>query len=263
MISNSRSTSQDPLARGRLLVASVSLLLTVAACGGAIATDVATPTAGTPAPSAAPPATAPPSSAAPPSEGQALPTSDGPIQAGTYRLAASPWSHADLTVTVPAGWGVQYGHLFVKHPDAQDELGFYPVLVDRIYADACAGSNGSEVEIGPGVDDLAAALAEQAGPSVTAPMPTTLGGFQGVRLEMTVPPDFDLSTCNVQDVGLQVWKSAPADKYFVLLPAAVTTVVILDIGGRRQVFVAQVGDEASAADRAELQDVLDSIRIEP
>jgi hypothetical protein len=262
MMSRSRSTPRDPAARGRVLVALVATLVGVAGCSGGVAGQAPAPTAGTPVPSTRTPSIAPPS-AAPPSVSQALPTTDGPLEAGTYRLAASPWSHADLTVTLPAGWELQYGHLFTKHPDADDELGFYPVVVERIYADACAGISGSEVGIGPGVDDLVAALAEQVGPSITAPVPTNLGGFQGTRLEMRVPPDLDLSTCNFQDVGLQVWYSSPADKYFVLLPDAVTTVVILDVGGRRQVFVSQVGDRASAADRAELEDVLDSIRIEP
>ena len=62
--------------------------------------------------------------------------------------------------------------------------------------------------------------------------------------------------------GLQIWYSEPADKYFVLLDVATASVYVVDVDGKRQVFLTQVAKSTSAADRAELQTVLDSIRIE-
>lgn len=62
------------------------------------------------------------------------------IEPGTYRIPKSAWSVADLKVTFPEGWTVQHGHTYLMHSDADDELGFYVVTVDAIYADACEGS---------------------------------------------------------------------------------------------------------------------------
>ena len=189
--------------------------------------------------------------------------SEGPIaiDPGTYRVPKSEWSVRDLTVTFPAGWAVQYGHVYLKHADTDDELGFYAVPVDAIYEDACAGSNGKLVRVGPSVDDLAAALLEQRGPKVSEPVETTLAGYPATRIDLTVPADLDLKPCNLESIGLQIWYSAPADKYFVLLPDMVMSVYIVDVDGQRQVFLAG-GSVASDEDVAQLQAILGSIRIE-
>ena len=236
----------------RRWVAAGVLLLGVAACGGAAPSDAPAETAATPPP--------PPSAAA--TDGfLTLPTADGAIQPGRYRVPASAWSVSDFTLTVPAGWTIQYGQVFAKHADTGAELGFYPVVVDRIYADACLGSTGGELSTGRWADDLTYALSRQEGPRLDI-MPTTLGGYEGLRVDLTVKEGFDLGDCNMEDVGLQVWYSEPADKYFVLLEDAEASAYVLDVGQRRQVFLAQVGSEASEDDRAELQAVLTSIRIE-
>jgi len=170
-------------------------------------------------------------------------------------------------VTFPADWSVQYGHVYNKHHDTEDdELGFYAVVVDEIYADACAGSaSGLAADIGPSVDDLAAALLAQPGPLASDPIDTTLGGYPAVRIDLTVAEDFDLTACNLyQDgfLGLQVWYSRPADKYFVLSPDSVASVYILDVDGQRQVVLTGARSTSSVEDVAELQSVLDSISFE-
>jgi hypothetical protein len=185
-----------------------------------------------------------------------------PVEAGTYRIARSPWSVADFTVTFPEGWTVQYGHVYAAQTDTDAESGFYAVVVDQIYADACEGENGDLKKFGPGVDDLAAALLEQPGPKATGPVETTLGGYPATRIDFTIPEDLDLTTCSFGEIGIQIWYSPPADKYFVLLPGANASAYIVDIDGRRQVFLTQSGPGASDADVRELQTVLDSIRIE-
>jgi hypothetical protein len=238
--------------RIRLLGACLALSISLAGCGGAV-------------PSAAPTAlaaTQPASSSAAADRVMALPAEDGAIEAGSYRVGASPWSVADYTVTVADGWNLQYGQIFVKYQDTDREFGFYPVVVDRIYVDACLGSNGAEVTTGTTVDELSNALVRQDGARVSV-TPTQLGGLEGVRVDIAVKDGFDLSQCNLTDVGLQVWYSAPADKYFVLLADAAASAYILDVAGERQVFLTQVGAQATEADRTELQRVLDSIRIGP
>ena len=186
-----------------------------------------------------------------------------PIEPGSYLVPSSPWSIADFTVTFPAGWTTQYGHVYASNVDTADEFGFYAVTVDEIFADSCDPENETTRAVGPGVDALYRALRRQAGgASVSAPVSTTLGGYPASRIDLEVPKRVDVAACRMAPAGLQIWYSAPADKYFVLLDDGASSVYVVDVDGRRLVFLTQVGDSTSAADRAELQAVLDSIRIE-
>ena len=198
-----------------------------------------------------------------------FPYSDEPIaiEPGTYRIPRSAWSVADFTVTIPADWTVQYGHVYANpsdvHGETSDELGFYAVVIDAIYTDPCEGP-GELRDVGPGVDDLAAALLRQPGPKASGPVETTLGGYPATRIDLSVPESLDLESCRLASygaLGLQIWYSPPADKYFVLLPDSPASVYIVDVDGQRQVFLsyrAATSDE----DLRELQAVLDSIQIE-
>jgi hypothetical protein len=161
---------------------------------------------------------------------------------------------------------VQYGHVFARHADSDDEIALYGVVVDEIFADACRGEFGRSKAVGPAVEDLVTALLEQTGGVVkTEPVTTTLGGYPATRIDLRIPKRLDLDECSMaQDglTGLQIWYSEPADKHLVLLPDTVTKVYIVDAHGERQVFLSQVGTHTSAEDRTELQMVLDSIRID-
>jgi hypothetical protein len=48
----------------------------------------------------------------------------------------------------------------------------------------------------------------------------------------------------------------------VLFATESASVYVLDVGDRQQVFVTRTRDDASAADRAELQSILDSISFQ-
>ncbi|MFC4785638.1 hypothetical protein ACT8ZV_14250 [Nocardioides sp. MAHUQ-72] len=197
---------------------------------------------------------------------RSMPSGDGAteetIQPGAYRIPASPWSAADFTIAFPKGWSVQYGHIYHRGPG--EELILEAAVVDEIYGDACR-SEGDAQAVGPRVRDLVTALRRQSGPSTGRPVHTSLGGHPATRVDLRVPEDLDLGSCRLADdgvLGLQIWFSQAADNYFVLHADAVASVYVLDVGGRRQVFVAQNLSPRSAEARAELQAVLDSIRIE-
>jgi hypothetical protein len=193
-----------------------------------------------------------------------IPSGDAAVEPGTYEIPSSAWSVTDFSVTFrEEGWNVQYGHVFNKHQDEEDELGFYAVVVDEIFDDPCQGE-GAPVELGPSVDDLVVALRSQRGAEVSNPVDTALGDHPATRVDLRVPADFDLEDCRLFDdgvEGLQIWHSVPADKYFVLLREMTASVYILDIDGERQVFLAGYNAATSKADQEELQTVLDSIRI--
>jgi hypothetical protein len=235
----------------------LALILSLTACGGdgdgddgAAGTVTTTPTPTRPTPTTTMMLVA---------AETAEPTS---IDAGVYRIPRSGWSVADLTVTMPAGWTVQYGHAFHKHPDEPDEIAFYPVILDAIYADACQGNLGDLVPVG-GDNDLATALLEQTGAVTSGPVETTLGGYPASRIDLTFPVGSDLSACSLGGDGLQVWHSSSADKYFVLARDGIASVYIVDVAGQQQVFVTQHRSSTSTEDLRELATVLESVSIEP
>jgi hypothetical protein len=93
---------------------------------------------------------------------------------------------------------------------------------------------------------------------------TTVGGYPATRIDVTIPNRLDLADCRLADdgiFGLQLWYSAPADMYFVLQRHGLASIYILDVDGDRQVFLTQQVS-STPGDRAEVQAVLDSIRIE-
>jgi len=185
------------------------------------------------------------------------------IAPGAYRVTPEPSSHVmPYTVSLPEGWSVQYGTRLVKNLDA-DGVGFYATSVQRIFADACTGSDGDVVAVGDSVDDLATALLEQPGPQASGPIETTFGGYPASRVDLTVPAGLAVKDCNVP-VALQLWFAEPSasEGYTVLFPDTTATVFIVDVQGHRQVFFVEQGAGASDEDRRELQAALDSIRFE-
>ncbi|WP_332666714.1 hypothetical protein [Aeromicrobium sp.] len=205
-----------------------------------------------------------------------IPLEDGPpLQAGTYGISSEGrtgpdpllWSVADYTIDVPAGWHGHTGHYLSKNEDVDGAagLGVYPVLVDEVYADPCEGERGQTVEVGPKVDALVTALLAQPGAVAAKPVRTEIGGHAATRVDLEVPPGADLRSCLLADYGppgLQIWFSRPTSKYFVLMPGSLASVYVVDVAGKRQVFVTEHDPDASDQDLRELQTMLESIRFE-
>jgi hypothetical protein len=130
-----------------------------------------------------------------------------------------------------------------------------------LYLDPCHPHRGSRVlprDVTP--RDVAAGMASLPGWDVTSTTPTTVGGYDGVRVEITAPADasecpssasrlmrihglYNFITAIRESERMQVW--------------------ILDVGG--QLVVIRTGQElwASEADQQQVQAVIGSIKIEP
>ena len=195
-----------------------------------------------------------------------MPTGEGdqdePIEPGRYRVPRSEWSAADFTVTFPEGWSVQYGHVYHQNRHEGETAELYAIDVDEIFTDSCHGK-GVTKALRPGVDGLVTALQAQRSLVTSDPVETTLGGHSAIRVDVAIPEDLDLTECRLADdgvLGLQLWYSAPANKYFVLQPGGTASIYILDVDGARQVFLTQQF-APTREDRAEVQAVLDSIRV--
>jgi hypothetical protein len=229
--------------------------------GGAVATPSASPS---PTPSPAPTATAAASAAVPEFPG----VSDN-VAPGTYRWSAGAETPVDITFTVPAGWTSRYG-IPNKDRGGPGEIAVGNWIIGNVYSDPCQWQGALlDPAVGPTVDDLANALAAQKRRNATAPTDVTLGGYPAKRVELSIPADLDRATC---DEGvIRTWvppgddgAHAPVDTENLGWHSGQLNVTyIVDVNGDRLVIDTWHMPGTSAADLAELDAILASMRIAP
>jgi hypothetical protein len=232
------------------------------------------PRADTPVPLAAP-TTEPspsPSPAAEPSP-EASPMSffgewRTPLPPDTY--VQDRYFPARLTFTVPEGWhkvGADEGSVLLgkaRDPASRDvdwaglaAIGFW--IVEDVYRDPCRRDLGTE-DPGPTVEDLTEALVNQPDARASEPVEATFAGHAGTYFE-TQPVDF--SECHWGQWAM--WRS-PGEHDAISFGAhsdRLGRTWIIDVEGTRVLVGADWRLEASDEDRAELEAVIDSVRIEP
>ena len=206
--------------------------------------------------------------------GGSSPTTSSPGEAATE--AAAPTAQATHTVdlvamddtgtgpthlpkieiTVPedwsnGGWNISKGSGVVA-------IMFWDV--SKVYPTPCDWMGKPMVDPGSGVDGLASALANQPLRNATVPTNVELGGFSGKYLEWSVPADIDFLDCDEGYFESWTGKGWASDRY-QQAPGQVDRLWILNVDGERLVVDAMYVPSATAHDRAELADVVESIRF--
>ena len=177
-----------------------------------------------------------------------------------------------MTFTVPAtGWSA-FDPIFVGKNVAGGgdvfDLYFSPHLVANVYTGGCHWLGTAVTpSIGPTVDDLATALLAQAGPDASPPIPVTVGGHPGKKVELSIPEGLDVSTCDSDGEFAVFGRWLPAGQVAGAQPWTYgngqhNTVYIIDVDGTRQVIDTMYLPGTSTADRAEIDQVIASIRFE-
>jgi hypothetical protein len=190
------------------------------------------------------------------------------LAAGTYAISPSG-GNPGYTFTLPDGWESRFAVLW-KDREGPGELAFGAWTVANVYADPCHWRDSLlDPAVGPTVDDLATAFASQAGRDASPAIDVTFGGYPAKRMEMSIPADFDVTTCD--DGKFRPWLSFGENLTGVDLPlipsvqlqGRTDVLYIVDVDGSRTVMYAWYLPGAPAADVTELQNALDSIQIEP
>jgi hypothetical protein len=183
-----------------------------------------------------------------------------PLEPGDYVIDyAAPV--ALVTFTVPdERFGVDpspfYKGGFDWGPWHQNNAGRLGVVeVENVYADPCDPVAGPrDPAVGPGVDDLVAALGDVPGLEVSEPVDAELSGFTGRYLEITgdVPAD-----CASEPA---IWLTTRGDPS-LLMPGAgdLHMVWIVDVGGQR--LVVWASEDAGFDQRPHLEALVDSLVI--
>ena len=129
---------------------------------------------------------------------------------------------------------------------------------------------GQAFDPGPGVANLVAALVAQKMRNATTPTDVTLAGYAGKYLEWSVPADMkssawsEFDACDVVsgDHNFNSWGTAYGVGYrYEEVPGQVDHLWVLDVKGQRLVVDATYSPGTSQAERAELQQVVDLLRL--
>jgi hypothetical protein len=191
--------------------------------------------------------------------------SGGPLAAGSYSITDAEWTGGSrMTLTVPAGWTIPTSTdaIVIKNEGKPGEVFFTSWILTDIFSDACQWQ--TLVNVGTSVDQLVTALGNQKSRQATTPSDVTVGGFAAKRLDLTVSPTLDVATCS--NGNLRYWPGAGPDMGSGLCcnPAGNTDeIYVVDAAGKRPVLVARYYPGSSAADKAELQAIVDTLQIVP
>jgi hypothetical protein len=179
----------------------------------------------------------------------------------------------EISLAVPGpGWftidSVILGKNVIGDPNLYD-IYLSPHLVGNLYTGGCHWRGTAlDPPVGPTVDDLANALVAQAGRDASPPTPVTVGGHPGMKVELSIPKGIDVDKCDSDgdfavfgrwytgaqlDVGASPWTYGNEQH---------NTVYIVDVDGTRQVIDTMYLPGTSAADLAELDQIVASIRFE-
>jgi hypothetical protein len=178
------------------------------------------------------------------------------LEPGTYRMNSVP----EMSVTVPAGWTAYGGSAITKNDGTPTEAAIAPWPMLNTYVDPCRDHTVASPAPGPGVVDIAEALANQPGIEAGPPRDVTIDGYSGKVVELTVTTD--ITTCVGGKDGFWLWHDGEGHR-FVQGTNEEDRLYILDVDGVRFSFAVAVQQATSAADRAELEAIIASIDIQP
>jgi hypothetical protein len=182
------------------------------------------------------------------------------LEAGTYVSGAT--FRVPVTFTLPSGWqGRVPGPNLVDltHSFRNSALSFE--LFEMVVADPCNYPDGL-LDPGPTVDDLATALADMPNIEATSPVDITIDGYRGKHLTLTAPDSFRDCTLEPGENHYLMWQ-LPLGATMTMTPSQVLQVQILDVDGERLVIAVPESPDYTDEQRAEVQAIVASIRLDP
>jgi hypothetical protein len=250
-----REPIMSNLARYGVIAAAVVLLV-----GAGVVLLRPAPT-GVAAPSATPAPTASASPSASPAEAVAASPSLRPDAAlpGPNRVGDGPGPALIATVPGEAGWSNHGSHLEKDYGGAVGPAIFVWGSITGTYVDPCTDHTLKE-PAPQGVEQLIAALGNQAGVSSKPATDVTISGHSGQYVDTTV-------TANIAECGgadeFWLFSAGPSDHWAAGETGEMLRMYALDVDGEIFTFVVRIPSRISDADLADVMSVLETLEIEP
>jgi hypothetical protein len=186
----------------------------------------------------------------------------GAIEPGRHWFPDQP---PRIYLTTPAGWlAGDYGEsgggrMITRYPTQRGGptllLGIHHV--SHVVANVCADEFDIEwIKVGPMVQDLTTALADQVGTRISGPTDVMVGGYPAKKFVLAVA-----TPCPGPE-GHLIWADGATTYGYWLLEDGTGTVYVVDMDDER-VVIATVDRGSSAQDIEELEAIIASIEIEP
>jgi hypothetical protein len=164
-----------------------------------------------------------------------------------------------FTVTVPDGWNAGGPWLVFGDNDPPSGAGTAFIRGAWLLTDPCK-FNTPWIPVGPTVADFVDAVAKHPILDTTAPVDVELAGYSGMYFEVQVPAD--ISMCDSEPGGPPQYRPWEPGIY-AQGPGQRWHQWVLDVDGVRVVVQSFDFAGTPATRRAELQAIVDSIKIEP
>jgi hypothetical protein len=180
----------------------------------------------------------------------------------------------EIVATGPDGWfGYPSWAMDGPNPvraDAPTGIGVSFFTADGVYSDPChwdvlgtGGADVGDVEVGPTVDDLVAALRANTFYTSSKPTPVTIDGYAGQELELQLPDD-PFTSCDKEpgdSVGHAFVFSGPG--LYAQGPANRWHLYILDVEGTRLIAVILSYAQTPQGDLDLSRNVIETLDIAP
>lgn len=179
---------------------------------------------------------------------------DTPLDAGRYAVSSiqAPGPMAPV-LNVPQGGYTSIDGGAGVMADWGDYRFMWLQNIRSVYAHPC---DVDPTPVGTSVADLANALVAQPLRDGTDPVPVTVGGYDGLYVEISVPEDFDLSTC--RDGYFYSWPGRGEKS-----PGQVDLLWILDVEGQRMTFDLSYSPRSAPEEVEELKKVVTTATFMP
>jgi hypothetical protein len=189
---------------------------------------------------------------------------DGPLRPGQYvATVAGGEDHAMLPVlSVPDGFH-NAGGVGVVSGDTDEELRVVWVWdIGAVYSHPCDA--GKVVQpVGPTVADLANAFAAQPMRKATDPVPVTVGGYEGLYMELSVPEGTDVTKCAGGRFDSWVEDGSTHDGRWQQIGGQIDKLWILDVDGDRLTVATAHGPSTRPDAVQELEDMASAVTFVP
>ena len=144
------------------------------------------------------------------------------------------------------------------------------MTADGLFSDPChwdVGGTGAaqtgDVVVGPTVDDLVTALKANTSYTSTAATPVTFGRFEGQELELQLPGDDVLSTCDKEQGDTTGNYFVFPNGFYAQGPNSRWHLYIVDVDGTRLIVMVSIAEGTPQADITAAQAIVESFEITP
>ncbi|MGH3346949.1 MAG: hypothetical protein ACRDO4_08195 [Nocardioides sp.] len=255
-----RSNTMNTQHTAGAFLASLTTLLLLGTCS-----EGSTPSAGEQSPPSAESSSAGPAPASPSATGDAPdytllgPTSTANLAPGRWAVTASGSRDVPLAVVdLPEGLNGGGEYIWASAEHGGWILGYW--TVDGVYLDPCTRKGTFDTRKLKFPDIWVEALAAQRRTETSQAVPVTLGGYDGIYVELTAPTHLDYSTCRGERLTI-FETTANGGHHWIADPGVVERYWVLNVDGERVVLTGAVSPESTDSQIEQLERIVESVQF--